>query len=165
MGRCSGSALFLCSTLSQIGRCPACCEAVKSRRHVRWYEIKRFVFALAFVLVSTAATAAPFGLNDDTKLLINQMTADFVQTGSSFGTASGTVNGGVTWETDITHYLPFSSGTGPVSVGSGNGSNSALAPAANWIHAGSAFTLTFSESIAAILFRITDNDTVPGKAL
>lgn len=118
----------------------------------------------ALALMAGASQAATLGLDAASKALIGDFTATFVAGGdASIGTASGTTNGGVTWSTNITHYLPFSNGSGTGNIGTF--ANNAPASANDWIHSGSAFTLTFSESIAAILFTVSDNDSTPNEII
>lgn len=119
----------------------------------------------ALALLAGTAQAATLGLDATSKALIGDFTASFAAIDPNFGNASGTTNGGVTWSTNILHYLPYSNGSGMGNIGTLNGSNTAPAFANDWMHAGSNFTLTFSESIAAILFSVSDNDSSPNEII
>lgn len=121
--------------------------------------------AVVLGMFAGSAQAATLGLDAASKALIGDFTASFVATGDlNFGTASGTTNGGVTWSTNINHYLPYSNGTGSGNIGTGAG-NTAPQAANDWIHSGAAFTLTFSESISAILFSVSDNDVADNQII
>ena len=124
--------------------------------------MRNLIVSLTLCCLAPTAQAATFGLNASTKALLADFEASFSPTASSsVGSASGSTNGGVTWSTNIDHFLPFSSGSGTGNIGTSNASNTAPQSASEWIHTGSGFTLTFSESIAAILFVTSDNDNGP----
>lgn len=123
------------------------------------------IIAAAALSLTLAGPAAAVGIADIDPGMFSQFDAQLSGiSGTVASVVQGATTSGLTWSMDpaTTAYLPLSNAG---VAGDNSGVNTPVPPGGEWIHVGQDWTLTFSESVYAILFAFSDNDGVMNEVL